>query len=115
MRIPTPSPVLPSASLPALCSRFSTMLKASAQDVIQNAINNGVIRQGVTLSTEQASIVMAEAGLDISEELETAGYYLQVLDPSAQVRAERGTPIINLWYTDGGSVQKINATSTTIL
>lgn len=92
-----------------------TMLKASAQDVIQNAINNGVIRQGVSLSAEQASIVMAEAGLDISEELETAGYYLQVLDPSAQVRAERGTPIINLWYTDGGSVQKINATSTTIL
>ena len=28
-KIPTPSPVLPSASLPARCSRFSTMLNAS--------------------------------------------------------------------------------------
>ena len=29
-KIPTPSPVLPSASLPALCSRFSTIFSASA-------------------------------------------------------------------------------------
>ena len=28
VRIPTPSPVLPSASLPALCSRFSTIFRA---------------------------------------------------------------------------------------
>ena len=29
-KIPTPSPVLPSASLPALCSRFSTIFNAFA-------------------------------------------------------------------------------------
>ena len=30
VKIPTPSPVLPAASLPALCSKFSTILSASS-------------------------------------------------------------------------------------
>lgn len=91
------------------------LLRASAQDTILSAINNGVIVAGVTLSNAQKATVYSEAGLDISDELQTNGYYLQIIDPSAEVRANRGTPVINLWYTDGGSVQKIRASSTTIL
>lgn len=91
------------------------LLRAAAQDTINAAVNNGVIVKGVALSQAQKATVMSEAGLDISDELETNGYYLQILDPTAEVRANRGTPIINLWYTDGGSVQRINASSTTIL
>lgn len=91
------------------------LLRAAAQDTILAAINNGVIVKGVALSNAQKATVANEAGLDISEELETNGYYLQILDPTAEVRANRGTPIANLWYTDGGSVQRINASSTTIL
>ena len=92
-----------------------SLLRVSAQDPILSAINNGVIRKGVSLSESQKAQVMNEAGLDISEELSTMGYYLQILDPTAEVRANRGTPIINLWYMDGGSVQKIVCSSTTIL
>lgn len=91
------------------------MLRTGAQDPINSAINNGVIRKGVALSEAQKTQVMSEAGMDISEELSTMGYYLQILDPTAEVRANRGTPIINLWYMDGGSVQKIVCSSTTIL
>ncbi len=91
------------------------LLKTAAQDPIVAAINCGVIRKGVSLSESQRAQVMSEAGLDISEELSIMGYYLQILDPTAEVRANRGTPIINLWYMDGGSVQKIVCSATTIL
>jgi len=40
---------------------------------------------------------------------------LQVLDPGAQVRGNRGTPVINFWYTDGGAVQQITLASIDIL
>ena len=91
------------------------LLRASAQDVIEQALNAGIIRQGVSLSNSQKAQVNAEAGVDIGDVLSTVGYYLQILDPTAEVRAQRGSPVINLWYMDGGSVQKIVATSTTIL
>lgn len=91
------------------------LLRTAAQDTILSAVNNGIIRKGVSLSESQKAQVMSEAGLDISEELSTMGYYLQILDPTEQVRADRGTPVINLWYMDGGSVQKIVCSSTTIL
>ena len=92
-----------------------SLLRTAAQDPIVEAINCGVIRKGVSLSEAQKTQVMSEAGLDISDELSTMGYYLQILDPTAEVRANRGTPIINLWYMDGGSVQKIVCSATTIL
>ena len=47
--------------------------------------------------------------------IEQQGYYLQILDPGAQVRGNRGTPVINFWYTDGGAVQKITIASIDIL
>ena len=92
-----------------------TFLAAAAMDVINTAIRAGFIRQGVTLSNAQRSQVMQEAGLDIGDTLQSQGWYLQILDPSVSVRAERGTPIINFWYMDGGSVQRIQATSTVLL
>jgi hypothetical protein len=91
------------------------VLHAAAMDVINTALNAGFIRQGVSLDESQKAQVQQEAGLDISTALQTKGWYLQILDPTAQVRAERGTPIVNFWYMDGGSVQKIQGTSTVLL
>jgi hypothetical protein len=95
--------------------RGYTMIRAWMMDPINAAVNNGAIEKGVTLNESQKSEVATEAGDDISDELSNYGYFLQVLDPGAEVRAERGTPIINLWYTYGGSVQKIDVASTAIL
>lgn len=71
----------------------------------------GGIVTGVELSGEQIAEVNEAAGLDISGPLFSAGFYLQILDPGATVRGERGPPIENLWYTDGGSVQKLTINS----
>lgn len=91
------------------------ILRAAAMDTINTAVNAGFIRQGVALSESQKATVQSEAGLDISGALETQGWYLQILDPTTQVRAERGTPVVNFWYMDGGSVQLIQGTSTVLL
>lgn len=95
--------------------RGYTMIKAWMMDPINEGRNNAAIEPGVTLSERQRSEVMNEAGLDISSELWTQGYYIQVLDPGAAVRAQRGSPIVSLWYTYGGAVQKIEVASTAIL
>ena len=91
------------------------VLRAAAMDTINTAVNAGFIRQGVSLSESQKATVEAQAGLDISGALETQGWYLQILDPTTIVRSERGTPIVNFWYMDGGSVQLIQGTSTVLL
>ena len=91
------------------------VLRAAAMDTINTAVSAGFIRQGVSLSESQKAQVNTEAGIDIVGALETQGWYLQILDPTAQVRAERGTPIVNFWYTDGGSIQRIQGTSTVLL
>lgn len=91
------------------------VLRAAAMDTINTAVSAGFIRQGVSLSEAQKVQVNTEAGLDISGTLSTQGWYLQILDPTAQVRSERGTPVVNFWYMDGGSIQKIQGTSTVLL
>lgn len=96
-------------------TRGYTMIAAWMMDPINEARNNAAIEPGVVLSERQRSEVMNEAGLDISGELWTQGYYIQVLDPGATVRAQRGSPIVSLWYTYGGAVQRIEVASTAIL
>jgi hypothetical protein len=84
-----------------------TMIKAFCNDPIQQALNFGSIRAGVVLSTAQAAIVNGQAGLRIDDTLTQRGWYLQVLDATAQVRAARASPPCTLWYMDGQSVQSI--------
>lgn len=84
------------------------LIAAAALDPINQAVDNGVIRTGVTLSEQQKSLVNSAAGVKISDVLQDRGWYFQVRDALPQVRAERGSPPCTLWYMDGGSVQKIN-------
>lgn len=95
--------------------RGYTMVAAWMMDPINEAKNNAAIEPGVVLSERQKSEVMNEAGLDISNELWTQGYYIQVLDPGSSVRAKRGSPTVSLWYCYGGAIQKIEVASTAIL
>ncbi|KCB33772.1 DUF3383 domain-containing protein [Bordetella hinzii] len=92
-----------------------TLIDAACLDPIENAANFGAIRGGVTLSAQQKAQVNNQAGVDISSTLQTRGWYLQILDATAQVRAARGTPPMTFWYMDGGAVQKINLASLAVL
>ncbi len=92
-----------------------SMIRAAMIDTISSALNSGIIRSGITLSESQAAQVNAAAGRSVSQTIEQQGYYLQILDPGATVRTNRGTPVINFWYTDGGAVQQISIASIDIM
>jgi len=91
------------------------LIRAAMIDPITAALNFGAIRAGISMSASQKAQVNQAAGLDVSTTIEQQGYYLQILDPGAQVRGNRGTPVINFWYTDGGAVQKITVASIDIM
>ena len=84
-----------------------TLIKAWISDPIRAAKTVGVIDTGLALSDSQKAQITQEVGQDISNELFTNGYYLQVDDPDANVRAQRGSPVMSLYITYAGSVQKI--------
>ena len=90
-------------------------IRAWFMDPVSKAVNNGTIEKGVTLSAAQVDELLNEAGRDISAELSNYGYHLQVLDPGAEARYRRESPIVSLWYTYAGSVQKLDVASTAIL
>lgn len=92
-----------------------TQIRAWLNDPITRALNNGVIDTGIELSESQKAQLYAEAGEDISTELYTNGYYIQVLDPGAAARVNRDSPIINVWYTYGGSVNRLVVPLTVVL
>lgn len=91
------------------------IIRAAGLDPINAALNFGTIQIGVALSEAQAAQVDNEAGQTISDILETRGWFLQIQDASAQTRGNRETPPMTFWYTDGGSVQKIEMKSNVIL
>lgn len=91
------------------------LIRAAMLDPINSALNFGAIRTGVVMSEQQKAIVNQAAGLNVSDIIEKQGYYLQILDPGAQVRGNRGTPVINFWFCDGGAVQRIQLASVDIL
>lgn len=85
-------------------------IEAALQDTIDQAITFGMIEPG-SISSAQVVIVNSAAGIDISDTLQTSGYYVQVVNPSSAIRAARGPLTVNLWYLDRGSVQKITLNS----
>lgn len=89
----------------------NSLINAAIQDPINQALTFGSIVPGVTLSASQAAQVNTAAGMQIDRVLSTRGWYLQVGQASAQVRAARGTPPVTLFYMDGGAVQQINVAS----
>ena len=90
------------------------MLEAWCMDAIKAAKRVGVIDTGVRLSDAQRAQVTQELGADYADELFSKGWVLQIIDPESAVRAQRGSPISNLYYCYGGSVQKIEMPITQI-
>lgn len=84
-----------------------TLVRSALQDPIEKYVNWGAIQPGIPLSSSQAQQVNTAAGIKIDGVLSTVGYYLQILQATAQVRGLRGSFPMKFWYTDGGSVQSL--------
>lgn len=87
------------------------LIRASLMDVIQQGLNFGAFRAGVTLSQAQIAEVNNAAGKKIDDVLSTQGWYLQISDAIPQVRAVRQSPPMTFWYMDGESPQRLNLSS----
>jgi hypothetical protein len=85
--------------------------RAAAEDPIKEMINFGGIQRGVNLSEAQKAQINYEAGFDAARQIETTGYCLLIQQATAQVRGNRGSLPLKLWYTDGGSVHTVNLAS----
>lgn len=83
------------------------MIRAWCKDVINRARNNGVIDAGVNISETQKATLIQELGDDYSDEIYNNGYYLQIVDATAQIRQQRESPTCNFVYTYGGSVHRL--------
>lgn len=84
------------------------MIAAACNDVIQSAVTSGVIQSGVVLSAAQVSEINSAAGASIASVIQTRGWYLQIGPATPAQRAARSSPPCTLWYTDGGSINRIN-------
>lgn len=83
---------------------------------INAALNFGSIRVGVNISSSEIQQINNQAGNQTAANtVQNQGWYLQVIDPGSNVRIARGSPICNLWYADGQSVQKITLNSVDVL
>jgi hypothetical protein len=80
---------------------------------IKQALAFGAFAPG-NIAADQIAQVNAMAGIDISNVLQTQGWYLQILPASSTVRAARGSPPATFWYLDRGSVQQINLASVAV-
>lgn len=95
--------------------RGYTLVRAWLQDPVNRAVNNGTIDPGVEMSESQKAQVYSEAGKDLSTELYTKGYAILVEDAGAAVRVGRQSPNVSVYYTYGGSINRIEVASTAIL
>lgn len=90
-------------------------IRSNCKDIINRAINNGVIDLGVNISDAQKAELTSLLGGDYSDEIKNNGYYLQIVDATASIRQARKTPSINLVYTYGGSVHKLVVPATAVV
>lgn len=92
-----------------------SLIRNAVIDPVNEGLNNGTIRRGVSLSESQRAQITNQVGFDISRELFTNGWYLQIVDAAAQTRGGRQSPPMNFFYMDGGSIQQITLPSMVIM
>lgn len=90
------------------------MVEAACLDPINAAINFGAIRTGVALSESQKAQIRNALGRDASGTILAKGYVLQIDPATAAIRADRRSPVMTLFYADGGSIHRLNLASISI-
>jgi hypothetical protein len=90
------------------------LLAQAMGDPIAMALNSGIIRKGVTLSSQQTLLVNNAAGGNVAPLIQQQGYAIVIQPASPQTRQARQSPGCFVWWTDGESIQVVNLTSVLI-
>jgi hypothetical protein len=93
----------------------NSAIETALADTISQAEAFGVFVSGVQLSAAQITQVnRAAPGKNIGSVLQSQGYYLLIGTATPDVRAQRGSPPMTFFYTDGQSVHSINIDSVAV-
>jgi hypothetical protein len=93
----------------------SAAIEAALADRITQAGKFGVYSSGVRLSAAEISEVnQAAPGKNIASVLQSQGWYLLIGTAPPEVRAARGSPPMQFFYTDGQSVHMVNIGSVAV-
>jgi hypothetical protein len=93
----------------------AALMEGGIIDTVNQMVNYGAIRTGVTLSSLEIEEVNNQVGYDISSTLFAQGWYYQVQVATTAVRQARGSPPVFFFYVDGQSVQQIAQSSILLL
>ena len=97
-------------------ARGEALIRAWAQDPINVCLTNGVIDTGLELSESQKQQILQETNDEtVTQELFTKGYWLGITMPAANLRADRQSPTISLFYTYAGSIQRVEFEIATVI
>lgn len=88
-----------------------TMVESACMDPIDKALNFGAIRTGTTISESQKAQIIQSIGSDVTGSIINKGYYLKIVEATAEIRAKRASPSMTLYYADGGSIQQLTLAS----
>ena len=95
--------------LPYNKANYAKLKTVWTGDVIAPAIEIGVIAAGIALDSTQRVLIDNLTGVSGSgDTVSTNGWFMSVEDPSAAVRAARGTPVIIFVYTSGQSIHRLH-------
>ena len=92
----------------------ATMIENAMADPIAAGLNFGAFGPG-SLTASQISALNTAAGVQAANSVQSQGYYVQIVAPSAAVKSSRGPWQVNFFYLDNGSVQSITLSSTAVV
>lgn len=104
-------------ALPYNEASYGRLLGAIKGD-IDAALNAGVINTGIQPDEAGLVEIAAELGMSVDSirsSLVNSGWLFYAKSPSAEARADRESPILKFYYTDGGAIQKIDLLSTVLI
>lgn len=82
-------------------------IEAALTQIVEKFKNWGGITIGTELDENQILSIINTVGVDITSTLSNRGYYIYVGPFTSSMRANRTTPEIYLWYTDGSVIQQL--------
>lgn len=86
-------------------------IEASLTSTIEQFKSWGGITPGIELDDNQVLSIKNATGSDPTNALNSKGYIIYIGPFTAQMRAERTSPEVYLWYNDGGFIQKLTLNS----
>ncbi len=67
----------------------------------------GGFSTGATLTPTQTNTINSVTGVDVSSTLSNQGYFIYIGPFTPSMRAARTSPVIYIWYVDGGVIQEV--------